>query len=70
MNMRKEYREELRLLNRSDRKLRSDLIKQLADLGRQTRQIMLAENKARRSTTKQLQRIDRRRAILLGRLAS
>jgi hypothetical protein len=69
MQMSKEYRAELRALNAASRKVASDLDKFVRQNNRQQQQLVLELKKADARASKALVKIDRRKAILEGRLS-
>lgn len=70
MNMKKEYRLELRQLARAERKLNRDCDVAVRTFNRQIKRLRLAIKRGYRATERELDSIARRRAILEGRLAS
>lgn len=73
MNMNKEYRRELKVLRKSEVKIRRDLIRELLRMKRE-REIFVADSmrRATRATAvvhRSLQKLQQRQAILEGRLS-
>ena len=68
MDMRKEYRRELKQLERAEKKLWRDLEKFAVVVMRQSAKLRRAVEGAEARTEKEVKRLERRRAILRGRL--
>ncbi len=69
MKMTKPWRDELRTLARAEKKLRRDYSAQSTALDREAATIQNRLNKAYQGVIKELHKIQRRRAILEGRLS-
>ena len=70
MNMLPQYRQELRQLARARRNITRDYTAQKQSCERQLKHLRLSLQRGRRASTRELTRIDRRIAILEGRLSS
>jgi hypothetical protein len=66
--MNKQYREELAALRKMERELKSGMVKQKRDAEQEITAIVRERAKFVRGTERELARIQRRRAILLGRI--
>jgi hypothetical protein len=69
MNMNKEYRAELKQLRKTEKKLNSDYKKLIRETTRQMAALNRSGQRGRMATHRELARIQKRRAILEGRLA-
>lgn len=70
LSMRSEYRTELKILARAQRKLHRDYERHERSVIKQMAVLQRSIQKGRRATDREIQRINKRRAILEGRLSS
>lgn len=68
MNMNKEYRAEIKILNGAERKIRRELSAHTKATVKQIRLLERNSVRAEKRCDRELQRINKRRAILEGRL--
>lgn len=69
MNMKKEYRRELKQIQKCELKLWLDLRRYEQGLDRQVGKIMAEKQRARKRTQREADRLEKRRKILEGRLS-
>lgn len=69
VNMTRQYRDELKTLNQNGRKLKRDWQHFKRDAEGQLKRIAKLLQRGGKATAKELQRIEKRQAILLGRLS-
>ena len=70
MNMKKAYRQELKMLDRAARKINRDFLRFCNAEGKKIAAIKRNIYRGTKATERELARIDTRRAILNGRLSS
>lgn len=70
MNMKKEYRAELKALARAQKKLHRDYVLHERNTLKQIAALQRSIKKGEHATNKEIQRINKRRAILEGRINS
>lgn len=68
MNMNKEYRAELKQLAKTEKKIKQDYKKLTRDTTRAMAELNRSTQRGRVATNRELARIEKRRAILQGRL--